>query len=152
MFRKILLLAAIGLVGTGIGAVLGFGDLQAPTASASDAPISPAASSSPSPSPSPAAIKPLTPPRPTFDVDLSRCQSKDFGMVEATGTIVNQSTRTLTFMIQVEFIDAQQNRAADATTYVNSLRPGQQAGWDAMSMTDFRWTKCRVADVSVLPW
>lgn len=73
---------------------------------------------------------PPEPEKPDFDIKLDKCIQGEFGTAEARGQLTNQTSRTRSYTIQIEFLDASGNRATDGYAFLNDVRrlPGKRWG------------------------
>jgi hypothetical protein len=86
---------------------------------------------------------------PQNDVTIEQCTGPNvLGMPEASGKIVNNSSKSSNYMFHIEFLDGSGTRIASGYVVENDVAPGQTATWntpgDAQTAAP---TSCRVVDV-----
>jgi len=88
--------------------------------------------------------------RPEDDVKLDKCGTDDFGKFpRAELTVVNHSSKTSNYMIQVEFTDGAGTRVSEGVAALNNLAPDQTAKEKAVGLTDAPSDlKCKITEVT----
>lgn len=75
---------------------------------------------------------------PPDDIDDGwKCEVDSLGQVQATGTLTNHSSETSSYSITVSFNEKGTNtRFGDGTAFVNSVRAGEKATWEAITFDE----------------
>ena len=85
------------------------------------------------------------------DAAVTNCgQVDEFGLIEATGTINNDSSERSTYAITVEFFDEAGTRIGEATSFDNAIAAGGRAEFRATGSLaqDAQVADCGIADVT----
>jgi hypothetical protein len=83
------------------------------------------------------------------DVTVTACRSNADGKPTASGTIVNHSSKTSNYVIQLAFTDAQGNTVSEGVAPVKSVGVNKTAKWDLTGDRDVNGSvQCNVAGVS----
>lgn len=86
---------------------------------------------------------------PPKDITVEQCAGPDvLGMPEASGKIVNNSSKSSNYMFHIEFLDGAGTRIASGYVVENDVAPGQAATWKATGDAQAAApATCRVVDV-----
>lgn len=83
-------------------------------------------------------------------VAFEGCQGASLNQVRATGEVVNNSPSTATYEVIVAFLDADQTRLDEKSTWIRDLRPDERAAVDHTWWIDGRdlFATCEVLIVN----
>jgi hypothetical protein len=82
------------------------------------------------------------------DIDSVECGEDDFGNLQATVTVTNDSSERSNYIIQVNFEDGDGTQIASNTVLLDNVEPGQSASAEAStSIEPPDEVECRVVEV-----
>lgn len=83
------------------------------------------------------------------DVTVTACRPNGDGKPTASGTIVNHSSKTSNYVIQLAFTDAQGNTVSEGVAPVKSVGVKETAKWDLTGDRDVKGSvQCNIVSVS----
>lgn len=84
------------------------------------------------------------------DVTIKTCTAKPSGgKPEASGDILNHSSKTSNYVVKLKFLDAQGNSVAEGAAPVKSIDANQTATWELTGDRDAKGpVKCEITGVS----